>query len=237
MHNFKQRLETIFGRSVNRGHILDFVRLTERMRQTLAGRLRMVYTGDNRQELFTSHAWRRLFEIQGTLVREFILEFLSTCRMSDAEMGLDVVDTLSFLVEDKHLRRHAEGRNNGARLFRGHFIGRLAAHFGLVSDEGLRGLLPSGSSEAADDWAYTPKAARDAPAVDEGALANPAPMQAPQPPRAIPRTMPQRISRLEEEDAIWRILGFGIRRIDYVYRPCCKEINELVMVYSEKDVC
>ncbi|GJW93742.1 zinc finger, CCHC-type containing protein [Tanacetum coccineum] len=36
--------------------------------------------------------------------------------------------------------RHAEGRKSGARLSGGHFIGRLAAYFGLVSDQGLRGL-------------------------------------------------------------------------------------------------
>ncbi|GJT44082.1 hypothetical protein Tco_0952797 [Tanacetum coccineum] len=40
----------------------------------------------------------------------------------------------------QYLFRHAEGRKSGARLLGGHFIGRLAAHFGLVSDEGLRGL-------------------------------------------------------------------------------------------------
>ncbi|GJX67483.1 hypothetical protein Tco_0303210 [Tanacetum coccineum] len=34
--------------------------------------------------------------------------------------------------------------------------------------------------------------------------------------------------------AIRRILGFGIWRIDSLYRPCCKEIDELVMVYSGK---
>ncbi|GJT74918.1 hypothetical protein Tco_1041643 [Tanacetum coccineum] len=33
-------------------------------------------------------------------------------------------------------------------------------------------------------------------------------------------------------DAIRRILGFGIRSIDYLYRPCCNKIDELV----EKDV-
>ncbi|GJW16591.1 hypothetical protein Tco_0024027 [Tanacetum coccineum] len=33
-------------RSVNQVHVLDFVKLTEGTRQTLAGRLRMVYTGD-----------------------------------------------------------------------------------------------------------------------------------------------------------------------------------------------
>ncbi|GKG59284.1 hypothetical protein Tco_0604935, partial [Tanacetum coccineum] len=35
---------------------------------------------------------------------------------------------------------HAKGRKNGARLSRGHFIRRLAHHFGLVSDDGLREL-------------------------------------------------------------------------------------------------
>ncbi|GJV62422.1 hypothetical protein Tco_1468522 [Tanacetum coccineum] len=36
-------------------------------------------------------------------------------------------------------------------------------------------------------------------------------------------------------DAIRRILGFGIRRIDYLYRPCCKEIDD--MVYFESRLC
>ncbi|GJZ94935.1 hypothetical protein Tco_0667138, partial [Tanacetum coccineum] len=36
--------------------------------------------------VFTSHAWRRLFEIPGPLVREFMLEFFSTCRMIDTEL-------------------------------------------------------------------------------------------------------------------------------------------------------
>nr|GEW06220.1 hypothetical protein [Tanacetum cinerariifolium] len=35
-------------------------------------------------------------------------------------------------------------------------------------------------------------------------------------------------------DAIRHILGFGIQRIDLLYRPCYKEDD---MVYSEKDVC
>ncbi|GJX93043.1 hypothetical protein Tco_0347629 [Tanacetum coccineum] len=222
---------------------------------TLADRLSMVYTEDDGETLFTSHARRRLFEIKGLLVREFILKFLSTCRMSDTEMGLDVADTLCFqlggarrmtwrqfilalglhseeemaeagfraywygserVIPDKgdlrdywikissdkdflglapsyvHIRdpvrrlchrmitcsisgrgqgtekgtgvdlfylrtmdqgtanvsyllaqylfRHAKGRKSQARLSGGHFIGCLAAHFGLVSDEGLKDL-------------------------------------------------------------------------------------------------
>ncbi|GKB72779.1 hypothetical protein Tco_0934191 [Tanacetum coccineum] len=277
------------------------------MRQTLGDRLRMVYTGDEGQELFTSHAWRRLFEIRAPLVQEFILEFLSTCRMSDTEMGLDVAETLcservildkvdlrDYWIEissDKdflgsalsyvfirdpvrrlchtmiaysisgrwqalkkvtsvnlfylrimdrgtanvpyllaqYMFRHAEGRKSGARLSGGHFIGCLAAHFGLVSDHGLRGLLVVTRElplidfheigrlnicmRVSDTWAWVaprpkrqpdvtagaPRAAEDAPAVNEGAQADPAPVQAPQPPPPAPKTMQLRISRLEEE--------------------------------------
>ncbi|GKD30892.1 hypothetical protein Tco_1241670 [Tanacetum coccineum] len=92
---------------------------------------------------------------------------------------------------------------SGARLSRGHFIGRLTHHFGLVSDDGLRGLsvmtreiplIDMGElvklnicREIGDDWAWvaprpemqhvaaagTPEAAEDAHAIDEGAQAVP----------------------------------------------------------------
>ncbi|GKC86517.1 hypothetical protein Tco_1147166 [Tanacetum coccineum] len=108
--------------------------------------------------------------------------------------------------------KHAEGRKSGARLSRGHFIRRLALHFGLGSDDGLRGLsvvtreiplIDMGKlvklnicMEIGDDWAWVaprlerqpdaaagaPGAAKDAPAVNEDAQADPAPVQAPQPP-------------------------------------------------------
>ncbi|GJX25156.1 hypothetical protein Tco_0231452 [Tanacetum coccineum] len=165
VHDFEQRLETIFGRHVNRIHILDFEGLTLKLRQDLAERIRMVYTKDDGKEVFVSHAWRRLFGIQAPLVHEFILEFFSTCRIGD-EMGLDVA---------------GDGRG---------WICRLAHHFGLVSDDGLRGLSV---------------VARELPLidiVDEGVQADPAPMQAPQqppPPPATGRTMPQRLGRIKEE--------------------------------------
>ncbi|GKD88678.1 hypothetical protein Tco_1364185 [Tanacetum coccineum] len=45
----------------------------------------------------------------------------------------------------------------------------------------------------------------------------------------------ERICKTEKfKDAIRRILRFGIWRIDSLYRPCCKEIDELVTVYSGK---
>ncbi|GJU68190.1 hypothetical protein Tco_1254449 [Tanacetum coccineum] len=75
VHSYEKRLKTIWGRPVNRVHVLDFAGLTDGMRQTLGDRLSTTYTGDDGQSLFTSHAWRR---------------------MSNTEMGLDVADTLCF---------------------------------------------------------------------------------------------------------------------------------------------
>ncbi|GKD36998.1 hypothetical protein Tco_1257205 [Tanacetum coccineum] len=40
----------------------------------------------------------------------------------------------------QYLFRHAQGRKSRARMSDGYFIGRLAEHIGLVSDEGLMGL-------------------------------------------------------------------------------------------------
>ncbi|GJY18054.1 hypothetical protein Tco_0389545 [Tanacetum coccineum] len=222
VHDFEQRLETIFGRQVNRVHILDFKGLTPDIRQDLAERMRMVYTMDDGQEVFVSHAWRRLFGIRAPLVQEFILEFFSTCRIED-EMGLDVAGTLCFqmggvrrrserLIPDKGdlsdywveisfgrdflrgapsytyiknpvRRLHAEGRQSGARLSGGHFIGRLVHHFGLVSDDGLRGLsivapLRPERQQVAAVGALA--VAEDAPAVDEGDQAISVPVHAPQ---------------------------------------------------------
>ncbi|GKA00611.1 hypothetical protein Tco_0673161 [Tanacetum coccineum] len=267
VHDFEQRLETIFGRQVNRVHILDFEGLTPDMRQDLAERLRM----------------------------EFILEFFGTCRIGD-EMGLDVTglhtteemakdgfkaywlgservipdkgDLSDYWVEissgrdflrgapsytyirdlvrrlchrlisysisgrgqapekvtaidllylcsmergaanvpyllAQYLFRHAEGRKSGARLFGEHFIGRLAHHFGLVSNDRLRGLSVVARLERQQVVAAGAlEAAEDALTVNKGAQADPAPIQAPQPPPQPPakgRTMPQRLGRLEEE--------------------------------------
>nr|GEY17799.1 hypothetical protein [Tanacetum cinerariifolium] len=79
--------------------------------------------------------------------------------MSDMKMGLDVFDTLCFQLGEarrrmtwrqfilalglhtvKEMAEDGFEAKSGARLSGGHVIGRLAAHFGLVSNEGLRGL-------------------------------------------------------------------------------------------------
>nr|GEV65833.1 hypothetical protein [Tanacetum cinerariifolium] len=289
--------------------------MIEGMRQTLGDRLRIVYTRDEGHGLFTSHAWRRLFEIRAPLVWEFILEFLGSCRISDTKMGLNVADTLCFqlggvrhmmtwrqfifklglhtdeemtesgfgaywlgtpsyvFIRDpvrrlccrmiscsifgkgqepvkvtgvdlfylrkvdwwianvpyllaQYLFRHADGRKSRAIVSGGHFIGSFAVHFKLVSNQRLRGLLvvtrnlslidlyelrrlnicvrvgdtwawvAPGPESQSDATASTPGATKDALVVDEGAQANLAHVQEPQPPPPALRTMKQRIARL-----------------------------------------
>ncbi|GJR47253.1 retrovirus-related pol polyprotein from transposon TNT 1-94 [Tanacetum coccineum] len=87
----------------------------------------------------------------------------------------------------QYLFRHAKGRKSRARLCGGHFIGRLAAYFGL---------------RQSDVAAGAPGVAEDAPATDEGAQADPTFMQAPQPPPPAPRTIQQRVSKVKEEELL-----------------------------------
>ncbi|GJT44805.1 hypothetical protein Tco_0953520 [Tanacetum coccineum] len=261
VHDFDQRLEMIFGRQVNRVHILDFKGLTPDMRQDLAERMRMVYIQDDgirdemgldvaslhtdeemAEDVFGAY-WlgsERVILDKGVLVitrlrfllagtfREAPEKVTATDLFYLCSMYRGVANVLYILAQ--YLFRHAERRKNGARLSGGHFIGRLAHHFGLVSDDELRGLsivareLPlidigelvklNICMEIGDDWAWVasgperqqvaaagaPKAAEDALVVDEGAQADPVPVQAPQlppPPLAAGRTMPPRLGRLK----------------------------------------
>ncbi|GJZ43172.1 hypothetical protein Tco_0590427 [Tanacetum coccineum] len=197
-------------RLVNRVHVLDFAGLTKGMRQTLVGRLRMVYIGDEGQEL-----------------------------MSDTEMGLDVVDTLCFHLGRARRRITLRKFITVLGLHTAEEMAKdgLAPSYVYIKDpvrrlchkmiscsisgrgrapEKVTGMLRGGRVELGcledtslgilllilallniyerfgDTWAWVsprlerqpdvvagaPKAAKDAPAVDEGALANPAPMQA-----------------------------------------------------------
>nr|GEY47538.1 hypothetical protein [Tanacetum cinerariifolium] len=77
VHDFEQRLETIFGRQVNRVHILNFKGLTPDMRQDLAERMRMVYTMDDGQELGEarrSMTWRQFILALGFHTAEEMVE-------------------------------------------------------------------------------------------------------------------------------------------------------------------
>ncbi|GJR82486.1 hypothetical protein Tco_0153271 [Tanacetum coccineum] len=229
----------IFGRQVNRVHILDFEGLTPDMRQDLAERMRMVYIGDDGQEydLETVYSSSRITYCEEMAEDEFGAYWLGSERLIPdkgdlSDYWIKIYSGRDFLRGGRHLKRYDKGRNSGAQLTRGHFVWRLAHHFTLVSDDGLRGLsvvaceLPlidmgelvklNICREIGDDWAWValgperqqvamagaPEAVKDALVVDEGALADPASIQAPQsppPPPAAGRTMPQRLGRLEEE--------------------------------------
>ncbi|GJX30795.1 hypothetical protein Tco_0240650 [Tanacetum coccineum] len=115
-----------------------------------------------------------------------------------------------------YLFRHAEGRKSGARLSGGHFIRRLAMHFGLLGRLNI-------CTRYGDTWAWVAQgperqqaaaaSAHEAdearPAAEEVALEIPVPAPAqappPTPPAPQPLTMSSRIERLEEEvHDLWR---------------------------------
>nr|GEZ76219.1 hypothetical protein [Tanacetum cinerariifolium] len=173
VHDFEDLLKTIFGRQVNRVHVLDFEGFTPKMRQNLAERLRMVYARDDG---------------------------------IGSEMGLDTADALCFELGGARRSmtwRHVEGRKSGARFSGGHFIRSFAHHFGLVSDDRLRGLsIVTRELPLIDmvDVAAALRGAEDASNLNEGAQDVPSPIHAPlPPPTATSRTRHQRLGRLEEE--------------------------------------
>ncbi|GKE29331.1 hypothetical protein Tco_1444715, partial [Tanacetum coccineum] len=242
VHDFEQRLEMMFGRQVNRVHILEFEGLTLGMRQDLAERMRMVYTRDDGQELGgarRSMTWRQFILALGlhtvvemtedgfgaywdflrgapsyTYIRDPVWRLLhKLISYSISERGQEpekVTATDLFYLRSmdqgaasvlyllaQYFFRHVEGRKSGVRLYGGHFIGRLAHHFGLVSDDRLTGLSVVARELPLIDMdvvAGAPKAAVDAPAIDDGGQAILAPVQAPQQPPPSPptagRTMP-----------------------------------------------
>ncbi|GKD67892.1 hypothetical protein Tco_1321982 [Tanacetum coccineum] len=124
--------------------------------------------------------------------------------------GMDVGSVNVPYLLARYLRLFAGGRKSGAHISGGQFVARLAEHFGLLTTKILGGLtviapeLPIiDMTELPDATTGAPDDAEDAPIVDEGGQANPAPEQVPQQPPLLPpahvRTMPQRMSRLEED--------------------------------------
>ncbi|GJW63168.1 hypothetical protein Tco_0115052 [Tanacetum coccineum] len=124
--------------------------------------------------------------------------------------GMDVRSVNVLYLLARYLRLFAVGRKNGAHISGGKFVARLADHFGLLTVEILGGLTVIApellvidmaelvrlqiSVELDDTWAWVamgperqpdavagaPADAKDAPIVDEGGQADPAPVQAPQ---------------------------------------------------------
>ncbi|GJR97674.1 hypothetical protein Tco_0269848 [Tanacetum coccineum] len=94
--NFKERLGRIYGKEIHRVQVFNFGGLTYLMAEGLSGRMQMEHRDAQGQSVFTSRAWRRLFDIQGMLVHELILECFSTFRFGEEVLDLDTAGALQF---------------------------------------------------------------------------------------------------------------------------------------------
>ncbi|GKA87264.1 hypothetical protein Tco_0808975 [Tanacetum coccineum] len=100
--------------------------------------------------------------------------------------GMDVGSVNIPYLLARYLRLLALGRKRGAMISGGQFVARLAEHFGLLTEERLKGLTVILRDLLVIDMAKLPDAeagasvdAMGAPDIDEGAQAVPAPTQAP----------------------------------------------------------
>ncbi|GKE50101.1 hypothetical protein Tco_1481359 [Tanacetum coccineum] len=94
--DFEERLERIYSREIHRVQVVDFQGMPELMRDGLFARMVMEHRDDAGIVVFTSRAWGRLFDTRGPLVRELILEFLSTLRFREILLDLDTPGTIQF---------------------------------------------------------------------------------------------------------------------------------------------
>ncbi|GJV18833.1 hypothetical protein Tco_1367853 [Tanacetum coccineum] len=92
--DFEMSLAKIYRREVHRVQVFDFGGLPDLMAEGLSSRMLMEHRDSQGQSVFTSRAWRPLFDIRGLLVHELILEFFSTFRFGEAMLDLDM--TASF---------------------------------------------------------------------------------------------------------------------------------------------
>ncbi|GKD00058.1 hypothetical protein Tco_1170332, partial [Tanacetum coccineum] len=83
-------------REVHRVQVFDFGGLSDLIAEGLSTRMLMEHRDAQRHSVFTSQAWRRLFDIRGLLVHELILEFFSTFRFGEVMLDLDTPRGLQF---------------------------------------------------------------------------------------------------------------------------------------------
>nr|GEW39250.1 hypothetical protein [Tanacetum cinerariifolium] len=94
--DFKMTLGKIYSRKVHKVLVLDFESLPAKMDEGLTSRMLMEHRDAQGQSVFTSRAWRRLFEVRGLLVFELIMDFFSTFRFGEVILNVDVANTLQF---------------------------------------------------------------------------------------------------------------------------------------------
>ncbi|GJV98100.1 RNA-binding protein 39 isoform X2 [Tanacetum coccineum] len=119
--------------------------------------------------------------------------------------GMDVDSVNVPYLLARYLRLFAAGRKSWAHISGGQFVARLAGYFRLLTAKILQGLTVIAPALSVIDMAELPDAAtgahgvaQDAPVINEGDQADPAPVHAPPPPPVVSRSMPHRMARLEE---------------------------------------
>ncbi|GJS95134.1 hypothetical protein Tco_0802102 [Tanacetum coccineum] len=134
--------------------------------ETRLGRMLMEHRDAQGQGVFTSRAWRRLFEIRGSLVHELIMEFLSTFRFGEAVLDLDTTRALQFQLG--RVRRRMSWREFilGIGLHTAEEI--ESVRFGAYWAESVRQIPTRGPRPKRQQVAAAgaTEAAEDAPVVD-----------------------------------------------------------------------
>ncbi|GKE68128.1 hypothetical protein Tco_1526200, partial [Tanacetum coccineum] len=131
--DFEIRLARIYRREVHRVYVFNFGGLLDLIAEGLSTRMLMEHKDAQGQSVFTSQAWRRLFDIRVPLVHELILEFFSTFSFGEAVLDLDKPGALQFQLGGvqrrmdvgsvnvpyllaRYLRLFALGRKQGAMI-------------------------------------------------------------------------------------------------------------------------
>ncbi|GKB02622.1 hypothetical protein Tco_0830711 [Tanacetum coccineum] len=96
--DFNGRLARIYRREVHRVPVFDFGGLPDLMAKGLTAKMLMEHRDDQGVSVFTSKAWRRMFDIRGPLVHELILEFFSTFRFGQAILDPDKGDLRDYWI-------------------------------------------------------------------------------------------------------------------------------------------
>nr|GEV89635.1 hypothetical protein [Tanacetum cinerariifolium] len=86
-------------REIHKVQVFDFGGLPDLMAEGLSARMLMEHRDAQGQSMFTSRAWRRLFDIRGPLVHELILKFFCTFRFGEDVLDLDAPEALQFKLD------------------------------------------------------------------------------------------------------------------------------------------
>ncbi|GJV99072.1 hypothetical protein Tco_1554324 [Tanacetum coccineum] len=237
IQDFEDRLARIYDRQVHQVQVLNFDVLTEEMDQAMTDRLRMEQTCADGQIVFTSHAWRRV--VLGVQTAEdmesdgFRAYWVESLREIAFKADLRDYWTEISSAEVRHLKRHALGRNQGARMSGGYFIACMGVHFGVIMEQRLQILTVE---VAMGPERQQIKVAVGATHVDpevaqEGVQADPTPAEATQMPQAAasaPRRVRDRLQRLEEE-----VRRLGLMESDIIIEKRVK-VNQKAHIFELK---